>query len=355
LRAFTCAHCASLVFFENSVCVTCGSALGYVRERGELMVLTPGPAGLSYTGPKGSPLRPCRNLAVAGCNWLAAAGAPDGLCTCCQLTRTRPADNDKVGMAEFARTEKAKRRLVFQLDSLGLPTTSRIDDPEQGLAFDLLSSVGHPVTTGHNRGVITIDLAEGDDPHREALRVSLDEPYRTLLGHLRHEIGHWYWGSLVSGVSGVEGSSELDRFRGLFGDERADYTQALKAHYAEPAVAWQDEFVSAYASAHPWEDWAETFAHYLHIRDTLQTAAAYGVAVDGPDLRTRAAVRLDADPARQTGAFEDLIRTWLPLTYALNAVNRSMGRDDLYPFVLPPRALDKLRFVHDRIVPWPHR
>ena len=347
MRAFTCAHCASLVFFENSVCVTCGSALGYVRDRAELVVLSPGPDGLRYHGPDGRILQPCANLTRAACNWLATADAVDGLCSCCRLTRTRPADSDTVGMAEFARTETAKRRLVFQLDALGLPTTPRAADPEHGLAFDLLSSVARPVITGHDSGIITIDLAEGDDPHREALRVSLDEPYRTVLGHLRHEIGHWYWDVLI------DNSPSLEPFRQLFGDERADYAQALSSHYAANATDWRRDFVSAYASAHPWEDWAETFAHYLHIRDSLQTAASYGVSVNGPALPTHGAVPLDADPTQAANTdFDELVRTWLPLTFALNAVNRSMGKDDLYPFVLTPRVLDKLRFVHDRIVPW---
>jgi hypothetical protein len=346
VRAFVCAHCGALIFFENSVCITCGSALGYVRQLADLVVLSPDADGrLSYRGLGDQPLHPCANLTLATCNWLAPADAPSGLCECCQLTRTRPSDQDLVGLAEFARTEAAKRRLVFQLDQLGLPTTSRSVDPEHGLAFDLLSSVSAPVTTGHDSGVITIDLAEGDDPHREALRISLDEPYRTVLGHLRHEIGHWYWDVLV------DGSDALPACRELFGDDRADYSEALQAHYARPMTDWRQNFVSAYASAHPWEDWAETFAHYLHIRDTIQTAAAYGVAIDGPDLVTRPALPLTADPASTPGDFDDLIRTWLPLTFALNAVNRSMGKDDLYPFVLSPRVLEKLRFVHERIAP----
>jgi hypothetical protein len=345
LRAFTCGFCASLVFFENSVCVTCASPLGYVRELADLVVLKPENGRLVYRGLGGRAQHPCANLSKAACNWLADESSANGFCDCCQLTRTRPADSDTVGMAEFLRTETAKRRLIFQLDDLALPTTPRSVDPQHGLGFDLLSSVGQKVITGHDGGIITIDLAEGDDPHREALRVSLDEPYRTLLGHLRHEVGHWYWDVLI------DGSSFHQPFQELFGDETIDYAQALSAHYAAPAD-WKGTYVSAYASAHPWEDWAETFAHYLHIRDTLQTAAAYGVTIYGPDLVTRPAVPLQADPADAINSFDDVIRTWLPLTYALNAVNRSMGKDDLYPFVLTPRVLDKLHFVHDRIVAW---
>ena len=231
------------------------------------------------TGPWSRRPTRCANATLADCNWV-----PDGgpLCGCCALTRTRPADTDPAGLAAFARTEAAKRRLVFQLDELGLPT--------DGVVFDLLSSAEQPVTTGHADGVVTIDLAEGDDPHREALRVQLAEPYRTLLGHLRHEIGHWYWTVLVQ--------DDPEPFRALFGDDRADYAAALERHYGgSPPAGWEETAVSTYATAHPWEDWAETFAHYLHIRDTLDTAAAFGLVVHGP-----AAVDEDslaADPDRE--------------------------------------------------------
>ncbi len=201
-----------------------------------------------------------------------------------------------------------------------------------GLAFELLSSERAPVTTGHADGVITLDVAESDDAHREALREQLGEPYRTVLGHFRHEVGHYYWPLLVP-----EGSAR-ERCRELFGDEREDYGAALDRHYETgPPPDWAQRFVSAYATMHPWEDWAETFAHYLHIWDTLQTAGAFGVRV-GADR-----------PGPGAGDFRGLLDDWLPLTYALNALSRSMGRDDLYPFVLPAPVVDKLGFVHERV------
>jgi hypothetical protein len=341
--AFACGHCRSLVFFENSVCITCGSAQGFHRASARLVVLHRNGAELRYTDDAGRAYRPCANLRIATCNWLAEVGVDSGLCECCQLTRTRPPDSDVPALAAFARAEAAKRRLVFQLDQLGLPTTSRREDPEHGLAFDLLSSRRTAITTGHDSGVITIDLAEGDDVHRETLRVRLDEPYRTLLGHLRHEIGHWYWDVLIDQAPFHE------QFRSLFGDERIDYAEALAAHYDKSASeGWHQNYVSNYAAAHPWEDWAETFAHYLHIRDTLQTTAAWGVSVAGPDLDLSVAwdAAVTADPVADSDEFGDLIRTWLPLTYALNAETRSMGKDDLYPFVLTPPVVEKLRFVH---------
>jgi hypothetical protein len=189
------------------------------------------------------------------------------------------------------------------------------------------------VFTGHGNGIITLDLAEGDDVHREQLRVSMDEPYRTLLGHFRHEIGHYYYFRLI-GTS----SAYRERFQDLFGDHDLDYQEALDRHYSQGAPAgWEDDYVSSYATMHPAEDWAETFAHYLHIRDTLDTAAAFGFAP--------ATATYDRRFLGPSG-FDTVIDMWLPLSWALNMVNRSMGKDDLYPFVLSPPVLDKMRFIH---------
>jgi hypothetical protein len=347
VRTFSCPSCAVLVFFENSLCLTCQTSIGFDRVSGGFLALAHGPTGLTHRTEDGRVLRPCANLHLACCNWLAASDALGGLCDCCLLTRTRPHDNDHAGLVAFARAETAKRRLLYQLDDLDLPVVTRREDPAHGLAFDLLSSASGPVVTGHANGVITLDLAEGDDGHREMLRVRLAEPYRTLLGHFRHEIGHFYWTVLV------EKRAAWSVFRVMFGDERADYARALSIHYDSPPPArWWDTHVSIYATAHPWEDWAETFAHYLHIRDTLQTASSFGVLVTGPaaPVRIDPAAPLAAMPVETQDDFDLLIDTWLPLTYALNGMNRSMGKDDLYPFVLSQTVVEKLRLVHELII-----
>lgn len=348
MRAFTCPSCSALVFFENSVCLACGTPIGFDPELRGFRPLSPGPTGLTAVREDGVELHPCANVVLAECNWLAAVDAPSGLCDCCALTRTRPADGELPALKAFALTEAAKRRLVYQLDDLGLPIVSRAQDPEHGLAFDLLSSASQPVVTGHDDGVITIDLAEGDAGHREAMREQLDEPYRTLLGHLRHETGHWYWQVLVD--RSVD-PAVLQGFRRLFGDERADYAAALQQHYeGVPAPDWADHFVSTYATAHPWEDWAETFAHLLHIRDTVQTAASYGVLVAGPSGPAEVVAGLEAEPVDdEREPIQSVIDVWLPLTLALNQVNRSMGKDDLYPFVLSPDVIAKLTFVDELV------
>jgi hypothetical protein len=322
---FRCPTCDQVVFFHNTACLRCGTALAF--EPGALTIVVDDPD------------RWCDARDVARCNWLTEPGRP--LCPSCRLTRTRPADGDVEALAQLAVAEAAKRRLLFVLRWLGLPVEERDEDRGTGLAFDLLASSDEPVTTGHAAGVITLDLAESDVAHRERVRSDMGEPYRTLLGHFRHEVGHHYFGVLV-------GAADLDEARALFGDETDDYGAALERHYRDGAPdGWEDEHVSAYATMHPAEDWAETFAHYLHIRATLQTAAAYGLKADGPAYLHEVGEPLAADPsALDPSSIEGIVGTWLPLSYALNAVSRSMGVADLYPFVLPPPVIAKLGFVH---------
>jgi hypothetical protein len=326
MLSFACGHCGHLVFFENTVCLNCSTPLGFVPEELDLVALE---------GERARRLHRCANRELAACNWMVSA--PDSLCRSCELTRTRPADSDTDGLVRFATAEGAKRRVIMQLLELGLPGVAFGQ-----LCFDLLSSAFEPVATGHADGVITIDLAESDDARREARRQDLGEPYRTVLGHLRHELGHYFQPRIVLG------DEAWSACRQLFGDERQPYEQALARHYEHGAPAdWPERYVSAYATMHPWEDWAETFAHYLHIRDTVQTASEYGVTVRGPR-----AVEFDrslkASPQPEAGerGFAELLDAWLPLTYALNAVNRSMGSGDLYPFTLAPAGMAKLEFVH---------
>ncbi len=253
------------------------------------------------------------------------------LCRSCSLTRTRPTDGDPA-LPAFAEAEAAKRRLVVELIELSLPINDRIADPERGLTFDLLSSEHEPVITGHDEGVITLDLAEGDDVHREQLRVSMDEPYRTLLGHFRHETGHYFFFVLA------ETGPAAQRVRGAVRRPRSGLPGGARpALLAGRPAGWEQNYVSSYATMHPAEDWAETFAHYLHIRDTIDTAAAFGLAPAGATA---------TNPLAGDAGFDRMIELWLPLAWSLNMINRSMGHKDLYPFVLPPVVLDKMRLVH---------
>jgi hypothetical protein len=338
VRSFACHNCGQLVFFDNDACLNCGFQLGFAWRTRELLTLRGNQDGLVPLNDD-VPLHRCANAQQIGCNWLVTN--PGDLCFACSLTSVRPADDDLSGLGGWRLAEEAKRRLVFELAELGLPVEPRHDGG--GLAFEMLSSEWEPVTTGHADGVITLDLAESDDAHRVAMREQMGEPYRTLLGHLRHEVGHYYFPILV------HDDATFQRARALFGDERADYQAALDRHYEQgPPANWREQFVSAYATMHPSEDWAETFSHYLHITDTLQTAAAHNVTVGSPDAPV--ATELSARPDDQAPAdFNAILAEWLPLTYALNAINRSMGRPDLYPFVLPPPAVQKLAFVHELV------
>jgi hypothetical protein len=333
MRDFICPKCGQHLAFENSLCLSCNSRLGFSLPDMALLVITTGEESAQPGFVDGEKYQLCANLHLAECNWLVEKEPIRRLCTSCVLTRTRPSDADMKALAAFAESEKAKRRLIAELYELKLPIIGRDEDPDYGLAFDLLSSKYEKVFTGHHNGVITLDLAEGDDVHREQLRISMDEPYRTLLGHFRHEIGHYYYYRLVDPAPDYK-----QTFQELFGDPDADYQQSLDRHYQDgPPADWKKNYVSSYATMHAAEDWAETFAHYLHIRDTLDTAAAFSIAP--------AAATFERKVLGPSG-FDQIIDMWLPLSWSLNMINRSMGKEDLYPFVLPPAVLEKMRFIH---------
>jgi hypothetical protein len=347
VRIFHCDRCEQLVFFENVRCVACGHALAYLPDVGDMGTLEPagGDTWRRTRAPEARTYRLCTNYDRENvCNWAVPADDPQALCQSCRLTRVIP-DLGRHRDAWY-RLEVAKRRLVYGLMRHGLPIASKRDDPERGLTFEFLADPDDPdappVMTGHADGVVTISVAEADDAQRERRRLQLHEPYRTLLGHFRHESGHYYWARLV------ERGPRLARFREVFGDERAGYADALARHYEQGAPPdWQQRFVSAYASVHPWEDWAETWAHFLHMSDSIETAAACGLMLrprhpDEPALVT-------PPDARPAGSFDRMVRDWFPLTYVLNNLNRGLGLPDGYPFVLSTPAIEKLRFVHETI------
>jgi hypothetical protein len=351
MQLFECQHCCQLIYFENTRCERCGHVLGYLPERTLLSALeVEGDRRWTALEVPDESFRFCANAVHGACNWLVPVDGPNAFCRACRLNRTIPNLEVPGNVLLWQRVEAAKHRLVYGLLRFRLPLSDRIEDTEQGLAFDFLSGSGTAfqegpqVLTGHAHGVITIDIAEADDAERERQRRDMAEPYRTLLGHFRHEVGHHYWERLVR--NGVW----QDAFRDMFGDERRDYSEALATHYARgPAPGWQESHVSSYATSHPWEDFAETWAHYLHIVETLDTAAAFGLGVH-PRIGGHPEANVDVgfDPYEHAD-FDDLIKAWLPLTYAVNSLNHSMGQPDLYPFVLAPTAVGKLRFVHGLI------
>ena len=344
MKTFHCNRCQQQVFFENVLCERCSALLGYVTEVGEISAFEDAGDGLwrsLHPGAEAALFRQCHNYAVENvCNWMIPADAPDTLCRSCQLNGTIPNLDIPDNRIYWYRLETAKRRLLYTLMALGLKLESRAENPESGLQFDFLQSTGDDdaVMTGHHHGIVTLNVAEADDAYREHTRSSLGEPYRTLLGHFRHETGHYFFDRLVGQTRW------LPLFRRRFGDETADYAAALDAYYKNgPPADWAQSHISAYATMHPWEDWAETWAHYLHIVDTIDTAVSCGLALlpDSPHEPTLT----DQTPVEDAG-FDSLMARWFPLTYVLNSLNRSLGMPDGYPFTLPPPVVDKLRFVH---------
>jgi hypothetical protein len=346
MKLSICENCGKLLQFEHAACRGCGAQLGFIPGDMVLTTLAPAEEGrvTAATHP-GEAWRRCANAGAVGCNWLVPEESADPRCGACRLNRNL-ADMHVPGNREkWQALEGAKRRLIYALMRFGVPVAAKEKDGEaRGLAFDFLAgSKGAPVMTGHANGLITINIDEADSAERERVRLALGEPYRTLLGHFRHEAGHFYWDLLV-----LDGG-RLEESRAIFGDESESYKEALERYYENgPTAGWEDSHVSAYATMHPWEDFAETWTHYLHMVDTLDTAASFGLAVepdsDDPSLSTE----IGFNPYRARN-FDRLVRAWLPLTIAVNSLNRSMGQPDLYPFALTPVMIEKLRFIHNLV------
>lgn len=348
MKTYRCTSCQQPIYFENTRCENCGAALGFIPQERTMAAFeqrdnTPWPVigrndGFQY--------RPCRNYVVENvCNWMVAPDDPEELCVCCRMTEVIPALHKAENKSHWFRLEQAKRRLIYSLQGLRLPVKSRTEDPQRGLAFQFLEDATpeQRVLTGHSNGVITLNVSEADDPSREQMRKAMREPYRTLLGHFRHEVGHYYWDILIANTQWIT------EFRRHFGDERQDYAESLQRHYQHGAPKeWDHTFISGYASVHPWEDWAETWAHYLHMTDGLHTAENWGVS-----LRPR---KVDQAPVQSVEVreradnFDTLFfEQWLPLTRFLNSLNRSLGHPDAYPFTIPNPVVEKLRFI-DRVI-----
>ena len=323
MKLFSCPHCGRRLYFENAQCLNCGSLVMYDPDSvGFVMVDAGRPA--------------CANASECACNWTAAPDSP--FCRACALNRTIPDLAIEGNRRRWIRIEAAKRRAVYTLMSFGLPVAPKSGpDDKEGLAFDFLAETpgsgpgGERILTGHEDGLVTLNVAEADSAEREKMRAQMHEKYRTLLGHFRHEVGHYYWDRLIR-----DDPARLADYRAVFGDETVDYADALTRHYADGApFDWQSRHISPYAASHPWEDWAESWAHYLHIADTMEMVDALGFPLPY------------ADAAVATPDFDAILTRWLVLSDASNAINRCMGLPDLYPFVISHAAGEKLRFVHN--------
>jgi hypothetical protein len=341
MRLFECQICGRPHHFESFTCESCGSRLGFLPEHTTMSALEKNGGRLRARLEPPTDYIYCANVDFRSCNWLVPANSGERYCRACRHNRTIPDLSQDGNLTLWRRIEIAKHRLFYSLLRLKLPLETKAENPS-GLAFDFLAPTENPVMTGHLGGVITISLAEADDAERERQRGSMHEPYRTLLGHFRHEIAHYYWDRLV------RDSDTIDEFRKIFGDERTDYGEALRRHHADGApVDWQSSFVTAYATSHPWEDFAETWAHYLHITDTLETARTFGVRTQPQAAQTTLDASVDFNP--YTAPVDQLVYTWLPLTFAFNAINRSMGLSDLYPFDHGAPIMVKMTFIYNLV------
>ncbi|MDX1451465.1 MAG: putative zinc-binding metallopeptidase [Oleiphilaceae bacterium] len=334
MRRFFCL-CGQELFIENGVCMKCRRVVGYDPDARRMLALEQDKQHWRCAQ-SAEVYQLCHNRTEHGvCFGIipqACAPSDDALCSACRLTRTIPDLSKGVNQKRWAKLERAKRRLLYGLAHFNLPLSATIGGVNKALRFDFLEDKRSNedveqafVTTGHLAGVITVNVMEADDVQRTWQRELHGERYRTVLGHMRHEVGHFYFEHLVR---------DQEAFAALFGDPHAPYDAALKHHYKHgPKAGWEQHFISAYASSHPAEDWAETFAHYLHCWDALETAMARGVVA----------------PLAESADFEERLRHWDQFSVTLNELNRSLGLPDAYPFVITEHIADKLRFVHQSI------
>jgi len=339
------------------MCVKCGLTVGFLPDEQQLSAFTKNANGNLLASSNGKQYRPCTNYSLYDiCNWMVAQDDPNDLCVSCRLTETIPNLDDPENLKLWFSLEHAKRRLLYSAIKLKLPIKSKIADPKRGLGFAFLQNeieddfgnelfIKNFVTTGHSDGLITLNIDEARDSARIDMREKMNEKYRTLLGHFRHESGHYYWDRLI------RNSDRLEEYRETFGDERLDYQSAMANYYENgPAKNWQDVWISAYATMHPWEDWAETWAHYLHMVDTLETASDFELSISKKVIVSPYITDETHSSLAVEKSFTQLFNDWCALTQVLNALNRSMGMDDAYPFVISLTSLKKLRFVHQTIM-----
>jgi hypothetical protein len=342
MKLYTCGKCDNPLYFENTVCLNCNNTVGF--DANKLLMVTIQPAennAFSNINKSKELYRFCENANQHTCNWLIPNDDPAVFCKACALNRIIPSLTTPQNIQRWSKIEVAKHRLVYSLLALKLPVESKQGDNITGIAFDFKEDVSpdEKIMTGHDEGTITINIDEADEAERVQHKLNLGERYRTLLGHFRHEIGHYYWDVLIK--------SNPENFRKLFGNEEIDYSEALETYYKNGAPAnWIDNYISPYATSHAWEDWAETWAHYLHLMDTLETAFSFGINIDPKKADNDMKAKINKDPYT-IDKFDTIINMWLPLTFALNSLSRSMGHADFYPFVISKPVIEKLRFIHE--------
>ncbi|MDW7694695.1 putative zinc-binding peptidase [Flammeovirgaceae bacterium SG7u.111] len=350
MKIYSCQNCGNSLYFENTSCLKCKYSVGFMPEEFSLLTLRPFDQNGVFSKVKNhrKKYKYCENHQHGVCNWLIPAHQDKPYCRACELNNIVPPLNDDEVKTKWEGIEKAKHRLAYSLLKLNLPLYPKDEDSEVdngGLAFDFLSPkyTEKPVMTGHANGLITINIVEANEAEMVKNKVEMGEKYRTLLGHFRHEVGHYYWEVLIR-----DNPKNLAKFRLLFGDERESYQEALKVYYSiVTPKTWTEEYISKYATAHPWEDWAETWAHYLHIMDTLETASYFNIAIKPKGVKRLLMSTSSIPDPYKIKDFQKIVDMWFPLSFAVNSLNRSMGYQDFYPFVFSNKIIEKLSFIHE--------
>ncbi|KAA5539180.1 hypothetical protein FYK55_24995 [Roseiconus nitratireducens] len=335
MRNFDC-RCGAALFFHSEQCVRCKSATAMCANCRQVAAVDDLNDGTVQCSNCGTHMRFCGNrVQNAICNGGVRAESADALCRYCSLNQIVPDLSMPGNREKWLSIERAKHRVLYDVDRIGFPIITDAGDGRAILRFEFKSSTAEPVTTGHTSGLITMNIAEADSVQREQTRVQFGEPQRTLVGHFRHELGHYFWDVCVN-------PSRLDEYRQLFGDERnPDYVTAQQQYYSGgPPDDWWTTYVSEYATMHSWEDFAETFNAYLDMIAIVGTSAHFH------------RLRVDADV--DGGDFQQLLTAYQDIGIVANELNRDMGMLDLVPEVFTPPVVQKMRFVHSlRVQPCP--
>ena len=374
MKTFKCS-CESqqILFFESKSCVACERVVGIddAFNKVEPYNLDKKSGFYFKDNEEKVPYQKCDNHAkYQTCNGMVNMDTfvpvPDKdevLCFACRFNETIPDLSIVEHIPLWKKMEVAKRRAIYTLKALSLPLENILQNEESGLSFDFIadrdvkdhflttSEDQDVVFTGHDNGHITINLAEADEVARSNIKLAMSEKYRTLLGHFRHELGHYYFEKLIMGS---EKKHEL--CKKYFGDDDLDYSKALKKYYKNGAPKdWDKHFISQYATMHPYEDWAETWAHYMHIMDTLETAKNFNITGSTTSSAVKnehvGELNLPQDScffSSQT-SITSILDSWMDFAIILNSLNRSMGMNDAYPFVLTQSVRTKLSFIHHAI------
>ncbi|WP_018343690.1 zinc-binding metallopeptidase family protein [Cytophaga aurantiaca] len=343
MKLFICKNCNNTLYFENSVCLSCQNPIGFDSTQLSMLTLQKNKSDAFYTDiHTKKTYKYCQNAQEATCNWLIPSTHTPAFCVACELNRTIPPLATAQNRERWHKIEIAKHRLVYSLLKLQLPIKKKIGNGIEGIAFDFTAdNHAKSVMTGHQSGLITINIKEADEAERAKHKYDLNEKYRTLLGHFRHEIGHYYWDVLIK-----NNPKQLKKFRELFGNEMVSYEQSLRAYYSNPNKNTSNHYISIYATSHPWEDWAESWAHYMHLMDTIETAFNFGIQLDTDSLQGRNITAPKISNPYEIKKFVDIFNMWVPLGFAVNALSRSMGHPEFYPFVISEEIIEKLSFIH---------